>query len=392
MNHHEPANPAAAPRLMHEDSKFHHRRHPHPHKARADLSRFYVVTPVSNAVRFKRRYELYWQFKEMCDQAGVKLITVEQAFGNREFMVTDAGNPFHVQVRSVEELWNKENLQNLGMSRMMQIDPTAREIAFVDADCAPMRTPVDWFEETWHQLQHYEVVQMWEKMLDLDIAFNIIAERASFMHNYFKFGTPHPVVELGKGQDKIDIVEAESYGYHHHHHHHHHRHHHKHHRTFGCPGLAWAWNVDALTKVSGGFTGPLLDVCILGAGDSYMAHGLIGSIKDTYRNEAITSGYANRLLMWQTKCDRYIKRDVGVVGGTVYHYYHGDKVNRKYGTRGAILAKANYDPNMDLKIDGYGQLQLETWDERQIQLRDNIRRYFRERNEDSCDLTTKERN
>lgn len=354
---------------------FNHKVHPHPHKSPADLSHFYVITPISNAVRFKRRYELYWQFKEMCDSAGVKLITVEQAFGNRDFMVTEPNNPYHVQVRTIEELWHKENMQNIGFARMMHLDPKAREVAFVDADCAPMRTPVDWFEETWHQLQHYEVVQMWEKMIDLDIAFNIICERPSFMYNYFKYGEPHPIhkIELGKGEAYYSPNQKER-------------------RQFGAPGLAWAWNVDAIQKVSTGLGGPLLDCCILGAGDSYMAHGLIGSMKQTYAHEAVTTGYANRLLLWQERCERYVKRDIGVVGGTVYHYFHGEKVLREYGTRGAILARNHYDPNTDLKFDGYGLLQLETWEPRQIKMRDEIRAYARRRNEDSCDLTTKQRN
>lgn len=366
---------------------FHHRRRPHPHKAPADLSKFYVVTPISNAIRFKRRYELYWQFEEMCQAAGVKLITVEMALGNRDFMVTEKGNPFHVQVRGFEEIWLKENLQNLGVHRMMHLDPSAREVAFVDADCAPCRTPVDWFEETWHQLQHYHVVQMWEKMLDLDIAFNIIAERPSFMYHLKEYGEPHPMWDWKlnrpaniEANQKIVLGKGESY----------HKHGHK--RKFGAPGLAWAWNVDALQKVSSGMTGPLLDVCILGAGDSYMAHGLTGSIEGTYRHEAITPGYANRLLGWQEKCERYIKRDIGVVGGTVYHYFHGEKINRKYGTRGAILARNHYDPNTDLKVGPFGLLELERWEPRQIKMEDEIRAYNRGRNEDSCDLTTKERN
>lgn len=355
--------------------EFHHRLKPHPHKAPADLSRFWVITVISNAARFKRRYELYWQFKEMCDSAGVRLITVEQAFGNRDFMVTEKGNPLHVQVRSIEELWQKENMQNIGLVRMMNVDPTAREVAFVDADCAPLRTPVDWFEETWHQLQHYEVVQMWEKMIDLDIAFNIIAERPSFMYHYNEFGEPHPLqkIELGKSEEYYHPTGPGK-------------------RLFGAPGLAWAWNVDTLQKVSAGGGGPILDCCILGAGDSYMAHGLLGTISETYQHHAITPAYAKRLLMWQERAERYVKRDVGVVGGTVYHYYHGDKILRKYGSRGGILARNNYDPDTDLKYDAYGMLQLETYEPRQIRLRDQIRRYMKERNEDSCDLTTIQRN
>lgn len=355
--------------------EFHHRKHKHPHKPAADLSHFWVVTVISNAARFKRRYELYWQFKEMCDSAGIRLITVEQAFGHRDFMVTERGNPEHVQVRTVEELWHKENMINLGIHRMMALDPEAREVAWVDSDCAPMRTPVDWFEETWHKLQHYEFVQMWEHMIDLDIAFNPIATRPSFMHNYFKYGEPNPIdkIILGRSEEYYCPPSWTK-------------------RSYGAPGLAWAANVSALNQIGGGSSGPILDKCILGAGDWYMAHALIGSISETLGSDNSSGAYAKYLLSWQERAEYWIKRDVGVVGGTVYHYYHGDKIHRKYGSRGSILTRAGYDPDRDVKYDAYGLLQLETRSPHQIRLRDEIRNYMSERNEDSCDLTTPQRN
>ena len=129
---------------------FHHETHPHPFRPAADLSKFFVVTVISNPVRYMRRYELYWRFKEMCQCAGVNLITVEQAFGERPFMVTEPDNPMNVQVRSFEELWLKENMINIGVERARQHGAT--KIAWVDADCAPLQPPRRWFEETWHAL------------------------------------------------------------------------------------------------------------------------------------------------------------------------------------------------------------------------------------------------
>ena len=62
------------------------------HRVPADLDKFWVITVLSNPVRYKRRYELYWKFAEMCEHAGVRLVTVEQAFGQRPYMVTSATN------------------------------------------------------------------------------------------------------------------------------------------------------------------------------------------------------------------------------------------------------------------------------------------------------------
>lgn len=333
------------------------------HRVPADLSKFWVVTVLSNPIRYKRRYELYWRFAEMCKQADVKLITVEQAFGNRRFMVTSPDNPYHLQVRSVEELWHKENMINMGVKHACRLAPDGvREIAWVDADCRSTRSPRDWFEETWHQLQHYEFVQMWENLIDLDINFNPIGTaQPGFMSNYVKYGTPNP--QEFRTLQKQSAIQY-PYGP----------------TIFGRPGLAWAANLDAFNKVGG-----LIDFAILGAGDWYMAHGLVGSMENA-RSEYAGGAYMNKLLEWQERAQRWIKRDVGYVPGTVYHDFHGRKALRFYGTRGKILSDNKYNPDTDIKYDLYGMLQLETWDDRQISLRDKIRGYFRARSEDSIDL------
>ena len=301
----------------------------------------------------------------MCQCAGVKLITVEQAFGNRPFILTKPNDPFNVQVRTVEELWHKENMINLGVRHAMSEfgSENVREVAWVDADCRPMMLPREWFEETWHQLQHYEFVQMWENMIDLDYYFNPIgAPMPSFMANYIKYGTPNPA-EFKKIQD----ASAYPYGYGS--------------KTFGRPGLAWAANVDAFNKVGG-----LIDFCILGAGDWYMSHALVGTINQTYGEAGASSDYSKALMEWQVRCERWIKRDVGFVPGTVYHDFHGKKVNRGYQSRGKILTGNQYNPRTDIKLDGQGLIQLETHEPRQIKLRDQIRAYFRARNEDDISL------
>ena len=348
----------------------------HPHRPAADLSRFYIVTPISNPCRYESRYRLYWRFRDMCEMAGVKLITVEQAFGKRPFMVTDPGNPHHVQIRSIEELWLKENLINLGIARAVKLDPAAREVAWIDADVRPARAPIDWFEETWHQLQHYEFVQMFETMIDLDRHFNSIgAPQNSFMANYIKYGTP-TVQDVKKIKERErrrccccpPDCHSEYPGYP------------CGSSVFGRPGLAWAANVDALNNVGG-----LIDYSILGAADWYMAHGLIGSMEAVAR-DFHTSAYERRLFHWQTLAERWIKRDVGYVPGLVYHDFHGRKKLRGYETRGVILRRNRYNPDTDIKYDAFGQLQLESWEPRQIRLRDEIRAYFRSRDEDSTEI------
>lgn len=322
---------------------------------KANLDHFYVVTCVSNPVRYRTRYELYRKFKAMCESANVKLITVEMAFGGREFEVTERDNLHHIQLRSIDELWHKENMLNLAINYVLQIDPQAREIAWVDADVTPMRPPREWFEETWHALQHYEVVQMFESAHDLDPNFNQIGKpQIGFMNAYIKSGYQKPT---GAGTWALDYYTR-----------------------VGHPGYAWAANITALNHLGG-----LIDTAILGAGDRHMALGLIGCIENSVSNE-IHPNYMRELLEWQERAKRYIRRDVGYVPGSIAHFWHGKKKDRGYSSRWKILIENQYDPTTDLKRDAQGLYQLESFSDRQLRLRDQIRSYFRARSEDSIDV------
>lgn len=329
----------------------------------ADLSKFYVITPIVNSPRYRARAENYQKFKGMCETAGVNLITVECAFGERPFEVTERDNPYHVQVRSIEELWMKENLLNIGIEYVCQQFPDAREFAWVDSDTFPMSPPRQWFEETWHQLQHFQFVQMWEYLINFGPDYQPISQpQMSFMKTYSAAG-----FEIPKAKSVAHTLAGNSGMV-----------------SLGRPGLAWAANRVALDKV-----GRLMDYCILGSGDWHMAHALVGgiSLEGGYSAEALQlSSYIGKMMQWQERAERWIKRDVGYVPMTVGHWFHGDKKDRKYGSRGQILIDAKYNPDTDIKYDSQGLLQLETWDPRQIRLRDRIRDYFRTRNEDSVAL------
>jgi hypothetical protein len=334
-----------------------HRLKYNGHKVPADLSHFWVITVISNPYRYERRYELYFRFARMCEDAGVNLITVEQPFGDREYMVTDPTNPRHLQVRSHEILWLKENMIDLGIAHAKRLDPKVNKVMWCDSDCRPTAMPEHWFSEVWHYLEIYQFVQCWEYLINLDRKHNAETEsQESFMSSYVKNGCPNPE-EFKKAKDK-DVEYP--YG----------------HSKFGRPGLAWAANVDALNSVGG-----LIDFAILGAGDWYMAHALIGSLAAISGEYKKLSPYSEKLFDWQEKCTRWIKRDVGYVPGTLLHDNHGNKINRRYPTRGKILYKNGYNPNTDIKYDSQGLLQLETWETRQIKMLDQIRAYFDQRNE-----------
>lgn len=347
------------------------------HKVPADLSQFWVILVASNPARYKRRYELCWRTIEMVEQAGVNYVLVELQQGHREFMLTRPDCPNHLQLRTVDELWHKENLVNLGRQHAKKIGKV-REVAWIDMDCRPAMPYREWFEETWHQLQTYQFVQMWEYLIDLDNNHNPLSKSAppnpptsfcyrGFMANYILTGQPNVVRERklvipGGSEESGYIVDGTKSA--------------TEIISWGAPGLAWAANNDALDAIGG-----LMDFSILGANDWYTAHCLIGSVTPN-KFDWVGNRYVEKIMHYQTLCERWIKRDVGYVPGIVYHDAHGDKKNRFYTTRGKILEECGYDPNTDIKYDAQGVLQLETHEPRQIRMRDLIRGYFRARNED----------
>src|SRR5260221_13358905 len=95
--------------------------------------RLQVFAVVSNPRRYRTRYDLYQRFAAHMAASGVVLWTVEMAFGERRFAITDAANPHHIQVRSPHELWLKECLINLAVRRL---PADWRYLAWIDADVA----------------------------------------------------------------------------------------------------------------------------------------------------------------------------------------------------------------------------------------------------------------
>jgi hypothetical protein len=307
---------------------------------------------VSNPVRYASRYRLYRLFEKHVKDSGAVLLTVELAFGERPFEVTEPCNPLHVQLRSGHELWHKENLINIGIGRL---PADWRYVAWVDADIQFARA--DWVQETLHQLQHHAFVQMWSHAQDLGPNHEPINTHLGFAYCH---NTGIPWSKSGAGYG----ARSASAPYHYWH-----------------PGYAWAARRDAIDA-----TGGLIDWAVLGAADMHMAKCLVGRASEGTA-PGIHPNYARRLNAWQETAERLIRRNLGHVPGLINHYWHGKKAQRFYWDRWKILVQNQFDPDIDLKRDWQGLYQLvDHGTPRSIGLRDGIRQYFKSRNEDSIDL------
>ena len=323
----------------------------HPSQAKTGIkplpAKLYVVTAISNPVRYRRRYELYRAFEKMVADAGAELYTAEVAFGAREFEVTEHHDPHDLQLRTSHELWHKENALNLAIAKL----PADWEyVAWIDADVTFVRP--EWAQETLQALQHYDVVQPWSQCMDLGPDGQIVPDSAggeslpSMMYQYIN----------GKGWDRDPKVYASKHA--------------------GHCGYAWAARRSAIDQLGG-----LMDFSILGANDHHMARALFGQVRNSV-NKKMHSNFIDMLVEWETRAAA-LKRNVGYVSGALMHHWHGPKSRRRYIDRWKVLVENEYNPHTDIKRDRQGLYQLAG---NKSELRDDIRQYFRQRNEDSIDL------
>jgi hypothetical protein len=285
---------------------------------------------------------------------GARLVTVEVAFGERAFAVSD-GQPGQVQLRTSTQLWHKENALNIGFSRL---PADWKYAAWIDADVTFLRPDI--VEATIHALQHYAVVQMWSRALDLNPDGHPFAEYSSFASCYSQSIIPTPLPGYG----------AQNKGYWH-------------------SGYAWAVRRDAFDAMGG-----LIDFAPLGAADYFMAWSLVGKLAahllaqlhDRERaKRGYSRGYIDALASWETKAAG-LRRNFGCVPGTLAHHWHGKKRRRGYNERENILIDNQFNPRTDLRRDWQGLWQLhDDGTDRSVRLRDQIRAYFQARDEDSSE-------
>lgn len=305
----------------------------------------YVIAPIFNAPRFRSRLKLYSDFARHIAERGGILYTIEAAFGERAFAVTQADNPRHIQTRIKDELWLKEAMINAAVARLPQ---NWKYVAWIDADVQFCRPDV--MDETVHQLQHFPILQMWSEAHDLGPNYEIIQSHRSFGYCY-THNLPRP--------EKGDYYGKGKKGFYWH------------------PGYAWACTREAWNALGG-----LMDHCILGSADFHQAMCLVGDGELTIQRP-VSDRYKFLVRQWQARAEKYIQRNIGYVSGNISHMWHGSKAARRYQDRWTIYAQTGYDPDLDLKRDWQQLFQLT---DRSPLLRDKLRAYARQRDEDATSV------
>lgn len=327
------------------------------------MEKLHVVTCISNPARFKTRYKLYREFeRRMLENPVVELWTAEMAFGDRPFEITENDNIHHLQVRSTDELWQKENLLNL---MVQKIPNDGNPVAFIDADVQFMRP--DWAEETLQLLKHHQVIQMFSHTVDLDDNYTpaVDGEQMEGMVYRYHQQAKERVAAMEATRNSDDyFIDQSTYNT----------------DEDGHGGYAWAWRREALDKVGG-----LIDFTIIGSADWQMGMCLVGKTDKVINKESrnvYSVAYHGMLTAWAERAAE-LRQDIGYLPGYIAHYWHGPKSKRGYNWRYLITHAIKFDPLRDLTRDSQGLLRLhDDGSSRFIKFRDALRHYFRSRDED----------
>ena len=295
----------------------------------------HVVAVLSNPWNYKKRTILAQDFmKRMEKEENIILYVVELVYEGQSFMITDADNPRHLQLSTkTAPLWHKENLINLGIRRLLP--PHWKAVAWIDADIE--FESCTWASDTLKLLNGYkDIVQLFSHCDDMNYDKTKINIFTSAGYNHEKENVKH------KGG--ID---------------------------YWHPGFAWACNRFAYEKMGG-----LFEKAILGSGDNVifccLMHDCMRSIPGVKNPDYIR---AVRDYEIHAKHLRF-----GYTPGTIRHYFHGSKKNRKYNERWAILVKWNYSPLKHIEYNDDGLIVPKK--ECPKELLEDIMNYFSERNED----------
>jgi hypothetical protein len=157
--------------------------HPNSSKAHqnwAEDQTLHVAACYSNPRRWRTRRFLFNDFRRhMASLPNIKLYVGEIAYGNRPFEVTNAGNQLDFQFRTNDELWHKENVLNLVISKF---SPAWQYGAYIDGDFHFTRNDIAL--ETIHELQHHAWVQMFSTYCDLSPDHHPMRILKSFANRY----------------------------------------------------------------------------------------------------------------------------------------------------------------------------------------------------------------
>ncbi len=343
----------------------------------------WVVTTYYNPAGYHTRRANYDRFAQPLHEAGIPLVTVECAFGAEPFSLAPA--PQLIQVRGRDCMWMKERLINLAIA---SLPPQATKVAWIDADV--LFTNPAWAQQAAALLDRWPLVQLFESISSLKRGQTAPTDGGD------------PGFAYRQGQRRpLSLRTAPGRTYH----------------RFGAYGFGWAAR-RALLQQCG-----LYDRAILGGGDQLVARASSGELafpgvlntvgveqrqwparvekllhwladrrrpqwwidwqmaamKRRWQNAAPQERFRDNYQRWATHWYDQVRGQIGVVPGQILHLWHGELANRRYSARNTILARHQFTPALDLRLNADSVWE---WASDKPMLQREILEYFQARQED----------
>ena len=307
-------------------------------------SEVWGITCLFNPYQCKSRYLNYMYFQSRVRKQGLRLVTVELAHCPQHLMLNKRDSDILITAIDNSELWQKESLLNLGLSR---VPNSASVVCWLDADIIFFED--NWIENLKNNILKYPVVHLFREMVYLSKTetkkivsdFKIVRKGSSSSGYKIKYENKTPnISSLKKIMGSVAIFHETPKG------------------KFinGKWGFGWAIRKDIIDRVGGFY-----NRCVVGGGDTVFFNGVFWNdlhdkFKDRYsvsQREDIdrwVGELQNEIMISKKKSFYHSKANAGYLNGTIGHLWHGSFKSRNYFDRYQILLDGDFNPYLDLTL------------------------------------------
>jgi hypothetical protein len=306
----------------------------------------WAITCYFNPAGYRRRLENYRVFRR---RLAVPLVAVELSFDG-SFQLQDDDADILVRIHSRDVMWQKERLLNIALER---VPKNCDKIAWLDCDI--VFGSEDWMEQASRALDASVVVHLFDQRHDLPRDATV-----GDLPSWNALPTSYSVIaKLAAGEAGAeDLFSADAPL-----------------QRKSTAGLAWAARRGVLEKHG------LYDACIMGTGDRAILCAALGKLDYGARSTLMNDRWRQHYLAWARPYFASVMGRVGSVRGRLFHLWHGDIKDRRYGERHSIMQAFEFDPFDDIAL---GQDGCWRWNSDKKALHTFVRRYFESRNEDGA--------
>jgi len=289
---------------------------------------FWGIAVFFNPTGYKNKLRNYRVFRKSNKIQGLKLLTVELAFGDAYFELAGDDADILIQLRTDAVLWQKERLLNIGLKNLPK---DCDKVAWLDADIIFKNN--NWIAETSNLLERYIVVQPFSIPIRLPKGAKYNADA-----DIIEMDSAGDINEFGIEKKMINVCSKD------------------------C--LGWAARKHIFNR--NGF----YDKLIYGGGCITTRNAFYGD-KINF-DERFGKKLSEDIKQWSDNMRKKVRGSVYNARGVVFHLWHSSSEKKHYYAR-QVLKDYDFDPDKDIEIASNG---CWIWTSDKTDLHKSVRDYF----------------